>query len=111
MAALTQDDFFFGNVTVVASATAVSIFTLLGSASYTPKGGCVSLNVTFDADTYWGSSSSVTDADGALLPANTPLSDSATGGGSNMIPVAHMFCYKAAAGGDTDGVIYARFTP
>ena len=106
----TQADFFFGNVTVTAGATAVSIYDLLVANSYTPKGGCVALNVTFSSNTYWGNASTVTNTDGGLVTANTPVTDSATGGGSNMIPIAHMFVFKQAAG-DASGVIYARFTP
>lgn len=106
----TQNDFAFVNATVTSVATAVSIHALLVSAGFTPRGGCVALNVTANTDTYWGSASTVTNSDGALVAANTPVSDSATGGGSNMIPIAHMFVYKAAAG-DSSLVIYARFTP
>lgn len=106
----TQSDFAFVNVTVTAGATAVSVYDLLVSAGYTPVGGCVALNVAFSSNTYWGNASTVTNTDGALVAANTPVSDSATGDRSNYIPIAHMYVYKQAAG-NASGTIYARFTP
>lgn len=107
----TQDDFVFANVTVTSAATAVSVYDLIVAAGVTPRGGCVRLKLTFSSNTYWGNSSSVTDSDGALVAANTAaIDDSATGASSNVIPIAHIFVYKAAAG-DASGTIYARFTP
>jgi hypothetical protein len=105
-----QKDFFFGNGTVVNAATAVSVLSLIVAASYTPTGGCVSLNVAFDVDTYWGNASTVTNSDGALVPANTPVVDSGTGLTGNVVPINKMFVYRTG-GGNASAVIYARFTP
>lgn len=106
----SQNDFAFIPVTVTAGATALSIYDLLVAASFTPRSGCAALSVKFGADTYWGNVSTMTDADGALVASGTAVSDNATGVGSDVIPIAHMYIYKKAAG-DATGTIYARFTP
>ena len=106
----TQNSFFFGNATVVSAATAVSVLSLIRGEGFEPTGACVSLNVMFDANTYWGSSSSVTNTDGALVTANTAVVDAADGRGANTIPISQMFIFKEGVG-DADCVIYARFIP
>lgn len=103
-----QNNFAFVNGTVVSEATAVSILSLLQDAGFEPTGACVSLNVVFDADTYWGSAATVDDSDGALVVANTPVSDAADGRAGNAIPIASMFVFKNGVG-NADCVIYARF--
>lgn len=106
----TQRPFFAGNATVTAAATAVSILALIQGEGFQPTGACVSLNITFDANVYLGWESSVTNTDGGLIPANTPVTDSAVGALSDNIPISQMFFYKQAAG-DANCVIYARFIP
>lgn len=106
----TQNDIAFIPVTITAGATALSIYALLVAGGLTPQGGCVALRITFGADTYWGSASTVTDADGALVASGTVITDSATGAAGNVIPIAHLYIYKKAAG-DASGTIYARFMP
>lgn len=106
----TQSNFAFVNGTVVSVATAVSIRSLLVAGGYTPTGGCVALNAVASTNTYWGNASTVTDSAGALVSANTPVSDSATGINGDYIPISEMYVYKAAAG-DASLVIYVRFTP
>src|SRR6187549_904724 len=93
-----QKSFTFFNGTVVRVATAVSILSLIEDSGYTPTGGCVGLNVAFNEPTYWGNDSTVTDADGALVPATTPVTDSGTGLTGNVVPINEMFVFKAAAG-------------
>ena len=105
-----QYPFAFVNATVTAGATAVTILSLLQGEGFNPTGACVGLSVTFDANTYWGSASTVTNTDGALVAANTPVTDAGTGVSGNSIPIANMFVYKQAAG-DANCVIYARFIP
>lgn len=105
-----QKTFKFGNVTVTSVATAVSVLSLVQSLNYIPTGGCVALNLVFNTDTYWGDASTVTNSDGALVPANTQVVDGGTGLTGNVVPLNEMFVYKAAAG-DASGVLYVRFTP
>ena len=108
---MTSAPFFFGNATVISAATAVSIASLISGAGFTITGQCVGLTVTFDKDTYWGNSASVTDINGgALVSAGQSVSDSASGWQSNVIPISQMFVYRAAAL-NTSAVIYARFIP
>lgn len=104
----TQNSFFFGNVTVTSEATAVSILALLLAASFQPTGTCVSLNIVFDTNTYWGTASTVTEVAGALVTAGTPVVDSADGSHGNTIPLSQMFVFKDGVG-DASGVLYARF--
>ena len=106
----TQSTFFFGNGEITSSATAVSVLSLIIADGYTPKGGCVSLNVTCSTNTYWGNASTVTNTDGALVTANTPFTDSGTGLTGNVIPINEMFIYNNS-GGASAVVIFARFTP
>lgn len=103
----SQYPFFFGNATVVNSATAVSVLSLLG---FTPTGACVSLNISLSTNSYWGYASTVTNTDGGLVTANTPIVDAADGRGSNVIPISQMFVYNNS-GGNATAVIYARFIP
>ena len=106
-----QYPFFFGNGSVTSSATAVSVQSLIATAmGFVPKGACVSLNVTCSTATYWGFASTVTNTDGALVAANTPVTDSATGQLSDAIPISQMFIYNNS-GGASSVVIYARFIP
>lgn len=106
----TQSCFFFGNGSVTNSATAVSVLSLIVAAGYTPKGGCVGLNVTANTNLYWGNASTVTNTDGGLVAANTPVTDSGTGLSGNVIPLNEMFVYNNS-GGTSSVAIYARFTP
>lgn len=106
-----QYPFAFGNATITNDATAVSVESLLTTImGFVPKGACVSLNVTCNTATYWGNSSAVTNSDGALVAANTPVSDSATGQLSDAVPVSQMFIYNHS-GGSSTATIYARFIP
>jgi len=104
----TQNSFFFGNASVVSEATAVSVLSLIQGEGFNPTGTCVSLNITFDTDVYYGNASTVTDSDGALVTAGTPVADSASGVGGNTIPLASIFVFKNGVG-DADCVIFARF--
>ena len=107
----SQYPFAFGNATVTSSATAVSVLslitTILGAA---PTGACVSLNVSLSQNSYWGNSSAVTNTDGALVTANTPVSDSGTGVSGNAVPIAQMFIYQNS-GSPATATVYARFIP
>lgn len=106
-----QYPFFFGNGSITSGATAVSVESLITTAmGFVPKGACVSLNVTCSTNTYWGYSSSVTNTDGALVPANTPVVDNASGQPSDTIPISQQFIYNNS-GGSSSVVIYARFIP
>lgn len=105
-----QYPFFFGNASLTNDATALSILALIQAASFQPTGPCVSLNVTFNTNTYWGYASTVTNTDGALVPANTPVSDSGVGALSDTVPISQMYVYNHS-GGTASGVIYARFIP
>lgn len=104
-----QVPFVFFNATITNDATAVSIDALI-RASYAITGSCVSLNVTCDTATYWGNASTVTNTNGALVPANTPVSDSAVGFASDTVPIARMFLFNHS-GGTSTATIYARFIP
>jgi hypothetical protein len=106
----TQTDFAFIPVTITAGATAGSIYDIIVAGGVTPVGGCTALRVVFGADTYWGNVSTVTQATGALVASGVIITDTATGAGGNVIPIAQMFIFKQAAG-DATGTIYARFTP
>ena len=106
----TQSCFVFTNGTVTNDATAVSILSLIVASGYTPTGGCVALNITFNTATYWGNASTVTNTTGALVAANTPVSDGGTGLTGNVIPINEMYVYNHS-GGDSTAAIYARFTP
>jgi hypothetical protein len=94
---------FFGTRTITAAATAVSISAAIrGTAgsgqapAYAGSGIGVSLNFYADKDIYVGTDSTVTDsANGALLPANTPFSDSGTGMGGNAVDITQLFVYSA----------------
>lgn len=108
--AVNSFPFFFGNATITTGATAVSVLALLQAAGFQPTGSCVSLNVTCDTATYWGNASTVTNTDGALVPATTPVVDSAVGFASDTVPIARMFVYNNS-GGASMATIYARFIP
>ncbi len=105
-----QYPFFFGNGTITNDATAVSVLSLIQAAGFQPTGACVSLNVTCNTATYWGYSSAVTNSDGALVAANTPVTDSASGQPSDAVPISQMFIYNHS-GGTSTATIYARFIP
>lgn len=106
-----QYPFFFGNGSITNDATAVSVESLITTAlGFVPKGACVSLNVTCNTNTYWGYSSSVTNTDGALVAANTPVTDAASGQPSDAVPISQQFIYNHS-GGTCSVVIYARFIP
>lgn len=105
-----QIPFVFFNATITNDATAVSIDALIRAAGYAVTGACVSLNVAIDAATYWGNASTVTNSNGALVPANTPVTDGASGQPSDAVPVARMFIYNHS-GGTANATIYARFIP
>jgi hypothetical protein len=106
----TQPCFVFANGTVTNDATAVSVLSLIVAAGYTPTGGCVALNITLNTATYWGNASTVTNSNGALVAANTPVTDGGTGLTGNVIPINEMYLFNHS-GGDASAVIYARFTP
>ena len=92
------------------TATAVSILSLIVAAGYTPKGGCVSLNVTANTALYWGGAATVTNTDGGLVGANASVVDSGTGLTGDVIPINQMFLFNNS-GGTSSVAIFARFTP
>lgn len=107
----TQNAFVFLSGTVTAGATAVSLFAFLVANGFTPTGSCVSLSFYSASDLYVGNASTITEAaGGALLAADTPFTDSATGMAGNTIPLDHIFVFKQAAG-DATISIFARFIP
>ena len=108
---MAHQPFGFANVTVSAAATAVSVASLIAGASVgavTPTGACVSLNIVFTSDTYWGNTSTVTNADGVLVAANTPMVDGATGRAGDTVPISQMYVYSV---GGASGSVYSRFIP
>ncbi len=102
--------FFNDTVTVTASATALSIYTLVTTTllSANLPGQCVSLNLSADVDIKMGYGT-VDETHGVTLSSGTMFQDSATGAGGNTIPIGQMYLYAPAASGNATVTIFLRF--
>jgi hypothetical protein len=107
--------FWYNEVTVVAAATARSLYDLVTdtnlaySLSANLPGQCVSLNFISDvAVKVGGTAAELDDDSGGTLAADTAFQDSATGVGGNSIPLGQIYLY-APTGGDATVTVYLRF--
>ena len=105
---------FYGERTVTAGATAVSISALIRSApganqapAFTGSGIGCALSFSSTKDIYVGTDSGVTDSGGGgLLPADTPFTDYGSGTMGNVCDIAQLFIYSA--GTDATVTVYYR---
>ena len=102
--------FFYGTVTLTATATAQSIYSLVTASALSANlpGQCVSLNFVADVDIKVGGGT-VDETHGVTLSAETPFLDSATGAGGNTIPIGQINLYAPTASGTATVTIYLRF--
>lgn len=95
---------FFGTRTITGAATAQNISTIIRAApganqapAYAGSGIGCALNFYADKDVYVGTDSAVTNSGGgALLSANTPFTDFATGQHGNTCDLNVWYVYAAA---------------
>lgn len=113
---MSEQLFFYNTATLVAAATAQSLYDLVTdtSLSYALSknlpGQCVSLSFSSNVDIKVGFGTAQVDAThGATLAANVTFSDSATGAGGNTIPISQIWLYSPVASGTATVTIYIRF--
>jgi hypothetical protein len=112
---MTERLFWYNTVTVVAAATALSLYDLVTDTSLdyalpaNLPGQCVSLNFISDtAIKVGGTAAELDDTHGGALAADTAFQDSATGAGGNTIPLGQVYVY-APTGSNATLTIYLRF--
>lgn len=107
--------FWYNTVTVVAAATARSLYALVTDTALSYAlpanlpGPCVSLNFISDvAIRVGGTAAELDDSHGGELAADTPFQDSASGAAGNAIPLGQIYLY-APTGADSTVTVYLRF--
>ena len=112
---MAEQLFWYNTVTVVATATALSLYDLVTDTSLNYAlpanlpGQCVSLNFISDtAIKVGGTVAELDDTHGGALAADTAFQDSATGAGGNAIPLGQIYIY-APTGSNATLTVYLRF--